>query len=138
MTALKLRIVLYVACVAALTILANVYFRITACNDMVLQFNNAREFCLYATGPRNVSDLPYGEPGPSPQARYFHDRATGSDLDWLYFSGYSGKEMPPKILLASPRMVGDHKRIMFLTDGSGEVIDEDDFVMRLSVQLNGK
>ena len=147
MTAPKLRIALYVAgVVAALTILAaNVYFRIRAYDDMVLQFNNAREFCLYVTRrddngtyPRKIPDFPNDKAGPSPQARHFHDHATGRELDWIYFGGYSDKEAPPKILLASPRMLGDRKRIMLMTDGSGEVIDEDAFVMRLSEQLNGK
>lgn len=78
----------------------------------------------------------------SQPAKQFRDPKTGEKSDWIYYTGY-GRDSPPKtIILASPRSMKIRrekpKRIAIFADGSGSLIDEDDFVKQLSEQLNRK
>ena len=73
-----------------------------------------------------------------PEARRFHDPQTKQEEDWVYYGGYSEGQLPRTIILASPRVVAKHKRIVVYSDCSAAIIEEDVFVGWMSGRLNGK
>ena len=89
--------------------------------------------------PASLKDLPSGAVPLS--ASRFHDPATKQASDWIYYAGYQrvsdyDDHSPSRIvILASPRMVANSKRIVIYADTSGAITDENDFALRLSRQL---
>jgi hypothetical protein len=86
--------------------------------------------------PNKLSDLPPSE--IPPDAQQFHDPNTKEAQDWTYYPGYSHENLPDTIIMASPRVVAGHKRIVVYSDCSASIIEEDDFARRISDQLNRK
>jgi len=86
--------------------------------------------------PKVLAELPFEE--ISQEARRFRDPCTKQDYDWVYYPGYSLQSPEQSIILASPRTLGDGKRIAVVAEGSVELLNEDDFVKQLSEQLNNK
>ena len=86
--------------------------------------------------PNALSELPLDN--MPPEARQFHDPETKQVLDWIYYPGYSRADSPNTIILAAPRLFQKNERITILSDCSVEMLEENEFVKRISEQLNRK
>ena len=70
--------------------------------------------------------------------RRFHEFGTKIERDWIYYGGHNTKDSPPTFVLVSPQIVYNHKRIVCFSDGSGETLEEEEFVRLLSEELKRK
>jgi hypothetical protein len=86
--------------------------------------------------PKELSELPSSS--IPPEARQFHDPETKQASDWIYYPGYRHEDGPNTIILAAPRVIQTNQRIAVFSDWTVRLLDDDDFVKRISDQLNRK
>lgn len=69
-------------------------------------------------------------------ALYFHDPVSNKPYDWLYYSNRKRDDPDETIIVASPGVVGNKKRIVLFLDGSASIMPELEFQQKIRHQLH--